>query len=157
MTTDALSGYRDNPYLNKQFREDADHDMEHTRLAYQAWSLGMNVAHEISIKGTALRMILQRAAEESAVAVMELVECDMNSTTGVERARALQSRAIRYRELVEWLHEAIAIGNDAATDVEDALKEIQDGTPPNGVDGTTDGLSLGEMYGFRPVQSEGEG
>ena len=109
---DPLGPYKADPLINRQWQDDADHDVLSMNAAYQAWSIGVNVAREKTLKNTALRYVLERSAEESAIAIQELLLVDMTNARGVEVARALQARAIRYRELIEWLEEAVQIGNE---------------------------------------------
>lgn len=113
-----LKDYTDDPAFSRQWQDDAIHDRHHMEEAYRIWTLGINMAREVHTPGTAFREMLGRAAKESAVAMQEFIDCDLNSNAGIDRGKALQGRVIRYRELIQWTIESINLGNDAAEDVQ---------------------------------------
>lgn len=119
-----LTAFKEDALMSRQWQDDADHDLEAVRQAERDWAMGQRVAEALYVqKDPVLRHILAEAAECAAVAVQELVEVNFDHPEGVAEAKRLQSEAIRYRELVEWLHKAIAIGTEGHQRVMEARDE----------------------------------
>lgn len=145
-----LSGYVNQPHLRQHWHPNEagfapDQVDESLKMAERDYALAMNIIDAMAGMDTPLRYLLSRASMEACIATREYLECDLSTSAGVDRARGLQSRAIRYRELVEWLIEAINKGTDAASLIEDAeeLGDVvsQDVEQPTGPGDDIDGIT----------------
>lgn len=118
-----LSAYTSDPRINRYWSDDADHGQQDVDRAYEAFSLGNLIIDDMYKADRPLRYLLQRAAKESGEAVAQFFECDLSCDQGIQDAKALQSRAIRYRELTEWLAEAVALRDDAKELIDEYERE----------------------------------
>lgn len=154
-----LEDYRPPGYWRRFWDGNAEFTREEMEQGYVEFLLGklederdlaMRIADEVTTPGTTIRYILARAAEEASTAAREYLECDLSTQAGVDRARGLQNQALRYRELIEWLEEAIAKGSDAALELGE-IQQAQQEDPSSDVNGEQN-PDVGDLNGIRSVQ-----
>ena len=130
---DKLDDYRPDPDLKVTM----DYD-DHSLLAMERWvqnyELGMAVAREREQKGSVVQYLLNRAKAEAATSLDQLITTNLGTKVGVEIAQALQSRIIRYKNMVNWLEEAIALGEEASMRLEEEIDEPTDTDDGNTTD-----------------------
>ncbi|MCP5019676.1 MAG: hypothetical protein GY938_30985 [Ketobacter sp.] len=113
-----LSAFTSDPFMQSMHRDEVDHDAENLERLYRTLSIGNYAAKDISKAGSTVREMLNKARWEAGEANLLLIECDLNTPEGVNRAKTLQNNIFRYNKMVEWIGEFIALGNDAAADLQ---------------------------------------
>lgn len=81
-------------------------------------TLGDNIGRLLSNRTSPLSMLLARASTEYAGALMALVEVPLQTAQGLEQATLLQAQALRYRDMCEWLRNALEDAEDADSKME---------------------------------------
>lgn len=87
-------------------------DIETTRrdLAYENFirraHLAKIIIQDVQAE-TPFGLVIRRAEAAAVQAVKGLVECDLFTRAGIEKARALQAEARRYRDIAIWLDQEL--------------------------------------------------
>lgn len=81
-------------------------------------TLGDNIGRLLSTRTSPLSMLLARSATEYANALKALVDVPLQTAEGLAQATLLQAQALRYRDMCEWLRNALEDAEDADSRME---------------------------------------
>lgn len=102
----------------KIYREDdAIHHEDDEKPLIAMVALGDAVEQLLTDKMNPFQMMLSRARDAFLDAQISLLDADLNTRAGIERARSAQADARRYRDMCKWIVDCF----DAREEAEDHL------------------------------------
>lgn len=85
---------------------EAVHHEDDLRSLITMATLGDAIERAIAQPTSPFSAMLIKAREEFLAAHQSLLDCDLNTTAGIEQARSLQADARRYQDLCRWITDA---------------------------------------------------
>lgn len=99
------------------------HDPEHLGELVSRIALADNIEQHLAHAETPFAGMMARAREDFIVATLSLLDVELLSADGIEKARILQATANRYRDLCQWIALALDDGKVAAHELDDEEEE----------------------------------
>lgn len=111
--------------------EEAAHIESDLPALIAAAELGDRIERHLLNPKDPFSMMLDRAREEFMAATQALLDADLTTVEGIEQARSLQAKALRYRDMCAWITDALEAREAAVEaldgDEEDpAVEELKD-------------------------------
>lgn len=102
--------------------EEAAHIESDLPALIAAAELGDRIERHLLDPKDPFTRMLDRAREEFIVATQALLDADLLTVEGIEQARSLQAKALRYRDMCAWITDALE-EREAAAEALDGEEE----------------------------------
>lgn len=111
--------------------EEAAHIESDLQSLIAAAELGDRIERHLTNPKDPFTMFLDRAREEFIAASSALLDADLNTISGIEQAKSLQARALRYRDMCAWISDALEAREAAVEAINDeeedaAVEQLKD-------------------------------
>jgi hypothetical protein len=102
--------------------EEAAHIESDLPALIAAAELGDRIERHLLDPKDPFSMMLDRARDEFLAATQALLDADLTTVEGIEQARSLQAKALRYRDMCAWITDALE-NREAAAEALDGEEE----------------------------------
>lgn len=102
--------------------EEAAHIESDLPALIAAAELGDRIERHLSNPKDPFSMMLDRARQEFIAATHALLDADLTTVEGIEQARSLQAKALRYKDMCAWITDALE-AREAAVEALDGEEE----------------------------------
>jgi hypothetical protein len=102
--------------------EEAAHIESDIPALIAAAELGDRIERHLLDPKDPFSMMLDRARDEFLAANQALLDADLTTVEGIEQARSLQAKALRYRDMCAWITDALE-NREAAAEALDGEEE----------------------------------
>lgn len=111
--------------------EEAAHIESDLPALIAAAELGDRIERHLLDSKNPFTLMLDRARDEFIAATQALLDADLTTVEGIEQARSLQAKALRYRDMCAWITDALEAREAAAEAIDDeeedaAVEELKD-------------------------------
>ena len=72
-----------------------------------AATLGDNIERALRARVSPFSKMMAKARDNAVDGIHALIDADLNTRVGIEEAKRFQAQAVRYRDLVIWIHNAL--------------------------------------------------
>lgn len=102
--------------------EEAAHIESDLPALIAAAELGDRIERHLLDPKDPFSMMLDRARDDFIAATQALLDADLTTIDGIEQARSLQAKALRYRDMCAWITDALE-NREAAVEALDGEEE----------------------------------
>lgn len=102
--------------------EEAAHIESDLPALIAAAELGDRIERHLLDPKDPFTLMLDRARDEFIAATQALLDADLTTVEGIEQARSLQAKALRYRDMCAWITDALE-NREAAVEALDGEEE----------------------------------